>query len=642
MLGGTRLTGWGTRGTLSNVLVILVLVVGVLAVASAATLFQLGLTHQDNARDGARRLAESAVQATVARLLQDPLLDGSSLPSVEVSLPSYPGAIGAVALDSGEAGRLGVPLSVNNLNGGGDRPGWGSTVVRAQTANLVGVGRYRGREHKLEVILHVPRFPYVVSSSVSITGDKLHVFGVSDPTALNGGFAVPPNQREPGHIVTNAPDQTEPSLKLIGGTSTIIEGDAQSRGTVDVAPGVEVRGEQRSMADLVPLPQIDIATLDTASRPGVSVISSGSLGATTLSGFHRRSGDLTISGGLALDGGIVYVDGGVTVDGGLSGSGAVIATGPVTVRGGGALTGSSGTAVVAGGNINLEGTSDVQEADFRGLLYTEGNLLARFTNVAGSVVVNNPNPNGSVKLEESTLVESADIGSISVPVTTMVPGPTGGLTPLPPTLHANLMTMGDPYGFGVAPITQDVGSTGSTAPVLFTANMNGPREDYSTPPNGYPVTHPPTAAEPWYEIGVPSPMPADPITLGSIRINNPNPAGPADTVDANGEGWQDAFLGDFTDRASARAALVSVANDWGSPNADAATDAFLDAAAQHVVDTAPEFVTTWNANSRALGEAVVSGTGTGPLVPMVIMWQLDLSQFYNLADRIRILSWRDL
>ncbi|MCA9793434.1 MAG: hypothetical protein KC910_16605 [Candidatus Eremiobacteraeota bacterium] len=621
---------------------ILVLVVGVLVVASAATLFQLGLTHQDNARDGARRLAESAVQTAIARLLQDPTLDETTLPSLEVSLPSYPGATGAVALEAGEATRLGVPLSVNNLNGGGDRPGWGSTVVRAQTANLVGVGRYRGREHKIEVILHIPKFPYVVSSSVPIHGDKLHVFGVSNPAALSGGFSgVPPDQREPGHIVTNAPDQTNPSLELVG-SSTVIEGDAQSRGTVDVAPEATVNGEQRSMADLVPMPQIDVTTLDTASRAGVSVISTGSLGATTLSGFHRRSGDLAVSGGLALDGGVVYVDGAVTIDGGLSGTGAVIATGPVTVRGGGALTGSSGTAVVAKGAITLEGTSSTQEADFRGLLYTEGNLLARYTNVAGSVVVNNPDPAGNVTLEESTLVESAEIGSISVPVSTMVPGPAGGLTPLPATLHANLISGGDPYGYGVAPVLQAVGSTGSTAPVLFTANMNGPREDYSTPPPGYPVTHPPTTAEPWYEIGVPSPMPADPISLGSIPINNPKSAGPAHTVAPDGRGGQNVFVGVFTDRASARAALVSVATDWGSANAAAATDAFLDAAAQYVVDTAPEFVNTWNANSRALGQAAVSSTGTGPLVPMIVLWQLDLSQFYNMADRIRILSWRDL
>ncbi|MCE7870675.1 hypothetical protein DYH09_09885 [bacterium CPR1] len=630
------------RGALITILACLLLLFTLMMVSSAAALFQQNLRHLDDARSGARRLAESAVQALIARLVHDPGLAPAACPVVDLTLTSYPGSRGLAALDAAESSRHGIPLSVNNLTGSGSLSGWGGTVVQPETANIVGVGRYRGREQRVEAVLHVPRFPYVVSSSVPVQADRLHVFGVRDPSALLGGFgAIPPEMKEPGHIATNAADQSGSALKLL--STTIIEGDAQSRGSVQVDPGATVTGSLRPQAELAPLPRIDIRSLDTATRPGVSTLSSASLGATTLSGFNRRAGDLAINGGLRLDGGVLFVEGGVTVQGGLSGTGALIASGPVAIEGGGSLSGMSGTAVVAGGPIRLQGSSG-QQAEFRGLLYTEGDLDCRYTNVAGSVVVNNPNPSGVVSLHRSTLVQSPGLGVVTVPVATTVPVPAGGLTPMPPTLHANLTTMGDPYGFGVPPVNQTLRGTTDTAPTLFTANMNGPREDYSAPPPGFPVTHPPTAAEPWYEIGLPNPMPADPITLGSIRVNNPNPSGEIDRIDANGVGWQDSFVGDFTDRASARAALFQVAADWGSVNAAGSTDAFLDDAAQYMVDQAPEIVRVFNANSRLLGQASTGGGGGGSttMVRTVVVWQLDLSRFYNLSDRIRLRSWREL
>lgn len=626
------------RGSLSTTLLLFILVVGVMVVSTATTLFQLNLRHEDDARDGARRLAESAARLMMARLLADPTLNAATCPTVEITLPSYAGSEGMAALDASAAARLEIPLSVNNLTGSGSLPGWGDTVVAAETANIVGVGRYRGHEQRIEAILHRPRFPYVVSSSVPIRASGLHVFGVSDPSVLQMGFAsVPPELKVPGHVVTNASDRTGPSLQLLGST-TLIEGDAQSRGTLEIGSGAVVTGELRPRADLAPLPRIDVLNLDTARRPGVSVLDSGSLGATTLSGFNRRAGSLAISGGLTLDGAVLYVDGPVSIQGGLNGTGAVIANGRVRIQGGGALSGLTGTAVIAKDDISLEGSSQ-QRAEFRGLMYTEGSLACRHVNVAGSVVVNSQRSDGRVDLESAALAENAEAGVVTVPVVTNVPGPPGGLTPFPPTLHANLIADGDRYGFGVGPVMQTVRGTSDTAPVLFTANMNGPAEDFTTPPAGYPVTHPPTSAEPWYEIGVPNPMPADPISLGSIRVNNPDPGGECDDVGTSGDGWQRAFRGDFTDRESARAALVQVAEAWGSSDADAATDRFLDDAARYMVDTTPEIVRIWNQNSRSLAQR---GGGPGGGTRTVTNWQLDLNQFFNVADRIRLLSWRQL
>jgi hypothetical protein len=639
--GGLRT---GQRGSIAQVLFFMLLVLSMLVVSAVGTLFQMRLNRQDQAEDGARRLAEAAIQVTIARILKNPDLAPADLPVVELPLASYPDGQGLLALDPGAASALSIPFSVNNLKGGGAVAGWGSTVVAQQTASLVGVGRYMGRESKVEVVLHLPRFPYVVSSTVPIEAiDGLQVFGVNDPSALSMGFgAIPPELREPGHIVTNSEDQGAAALQL-NGAATLVEGDAQSRGTVSVGGGARVLGEQRPQADLAPIPAVDVAGLDTASRPGVNVIAPGAYGATTLSGFNRSTGNLAIAGGATLDGGILYVDGSVSIDGGLTGNGAIIASGSVQVRGGGALTGANGAAILSQGGITLQGTPS-QRSEFRGLLYSEGNLDALDANIAGAVVVNNPDPSGSVQLEQVTLAESQQLAVISIPVLTTLPGTPAGMVAGPATLHANLPDV-NPPSYDAGPRNQYLTDGSGPYPVRFTANMNGPRPDYTTPPPGYTVTHQPTPDEPYYQIGPPDPMPADLVTLGSIRINNLNPDGPADSYDADsGLAWQNAHSPDYTDSASARAALIDAATAWGDSNPAQHTDDFLAAAANHTLSTMDEFIDSWNSNAQLL--ATVDGNteyvpGSDPITILTI-WQLDLSQFYNLAEGIRILSWRQI
>ncbi|NDD28235.1 MAG: hypothetical protein EB084_08230 [Proteobacteria bacterium] len=396
---------------------LILLAFGVLVVSTASTIFSLNVRYEDDARDGAKRLAESAARLMIARLVAKPALQGAECPSIRVSLESYDGGTGVAVLDAAVAERLGVPKSVNNLTGSGSVPGWGETVVAAETACIVGIGRYRDREVRTEAVLHVPKFPYVVSSSVPVRAEGVHVFGVRDPSALKAGFdAVPPEAKTPGNIVTNAFDSQGPALKLAG-SNTLIEGNAQSRGTLELVSGAVVKGELRPLSDIAPLPRIDIGSLDTGHRAGVSRIEKATLGETSLSGFNRRSGNLAIDGGLNLDGGVLYVDGAVSIQGGLSGAGALIATGPVGIEGGGSLSGASGIAVVAGGDIHLQGTPS-ERAEFRGLLYAEGGLTCEHANIAGSVVVNCSSGSARVQMKSVTLAQSPEVGSVSVSVVT--------------------------------------------------------------------------------------------------------------------------------------------------------------------------------------------------------------------------------
>lgn len=638
---------------LLNVLMLGVLAFGLLVVPMANWVFQSNIDRAATAKDGARRLAEAAAHLAVARLIKDPSLNGGTLPSLNITLPSYPDGRGLVALDSQKASDFQIPWSVNNLAGSGPIPGRDGVAVPQEKACIVAVGRYLGREARVEVVLNVPAFPYVVGSSVPVTAvDGLKVFGIRSPAALASGYsAIPDSEKVPGHISTNAadPGPSQKALQLKG-SGTSIEGDAQAKGGISVSNGAVVKGELRPGAQSAPLPKVDLNTLDTISRPGCNAISAASLSGAQLSGFNRRAGDLSLVGGLDLQGGVLYVDGNLTIQGGIKGKGAVIATGTVNVQGGSSLTGDSQTAVVAGGSVSLQGVQG-QPSEYRGLVYTEGNLDCRFTNIAGTVVVNNSNPSGSTYLEQVSMAESSALSTLSMQVTSTVNSPG---TPRDPRLQS-------PPGMRVyANSSATAGLTGPTLPAPDGTNQEikpefvwypkqGDGSDMAIPP-GFVVTHPNTTPnEPWIEIAPVNPLPADKVALGGVRQINLNPNDPVTgttnfnlrTVYIQGTNQE------FATEADLRAGMAQAIATWfpSCTDASARVDSYINdlnnqmpAYMQAVADAYnfnSKLIATSPQNSVSLGTAASSTSVTTP-------WKLDLGDFYNLADRIRILSWKEI
>ncbi|MFN8605962.1 MAG: hypothetical protein U0931_00410 [Vulcanimicrobiota bacterium] len=546
----------GKRGSsLAGVLVLSVTAVGLLFVVSGNWILQNGLASRPLASDGARRLAESAVHSAVARLQQKPALSTAELPGVNITLPAYDGGVGLLALEPGRSRTWDVPLSVNNLAGDKGVSGWGDTVVAKETANLVAVGRFHGAEYRCEVVLYVPAFPYVVASDVPLKAvGGLSVFGLKQLNALSAGFAaIPEEMKRPGHISTNASDHNgEPSLQLLG--STHIEGDAQSHGTVVTADAHTVKGEIRNFANTQPLPTIDIKKLDTAGKPGMSQLTSSTMDSPTLSGFNR-SRNLTVSGGLKLDNSVIYVDGNLTIRGGVRGVGAIIASGNVTIEGGSALSGDNQTAILAHGSVTLRGTAG-ERSEFRGMVYSEGNLDCKYANIAGPIVVNNPDPDGQVTMQEVALAEVSQLASQSVDV--VVPAQAAAQGPA------------------------DVNA------VLDQNNPNLPRDA-----NG--------------NVVVSDDMLANPLSY-TVPTVNPGDLPP--------EAYQQ-LAADARDRMQGWVDQTN--NSPGTP---------LDPALSQV-----------DPGADPIGAGPGSSGGSGP---GVVKWTLDLDQFTQLSDRIRILSWRRL
>ncbi|MBX3170583.1 MAG: hypothetical protein KF760_24460 [Candidatus Eremiobacteraeota bacterium] len=608
------------RGSsLINVLFLSMALFGLLFATSSTWLFQLGLSSRSEAQEGCRRLAEATAQTAVARLLKQ---NDAQLPDLSLSLPAYPGGTGLLSTDQGRARALGIDNSANNLTGSlgtSAAARWGRVPVPAERACLVAVGRWRGQEQRLEVILHVPEFPYVLGSSVPLKGENLNVFAVASQADLaNGIAAVPDDKKEPGHVVTNALDAGPLAAMRLGGL-TQVEGDAQSRGSIELTDSVSIKGERRPQAELVPLPDIDFASLDPISRAEKTDITTGSLNQPPpFEGFYRANDNLIISGGLELNGAVIYVNGSVTVAGGIRGKGALIATRDVTVSGDSQFTGDQQAGIVAGGNVQLHGTSG---AEYRGLIYTEGNLDVNNIQVAGSVVVNNPAPTGLSQFTDAGLVQTPGAGRLRFPVTSSVPG-------TPPGMQSVADFGYHAYAWGPA---FDVNS----GQPWMDIKMKWDPMNYDNPdPALFKIVHPKTPAEPWVEIAAPDSPPADMIGYGKLRIGVCEPGSGALRP---GESWQEE-----RSRAASAAAIMNRANAWAGGIDQGMIDAYLDGAEQKVRDLLPEYIRVFNENSRSLGQRGITVTPGTAGYTRTEDWTLDLSTFYNLSDRVRILSWRTI
>ena len=226
------------------------------------------------------------------------------------------------------------------------------------------------------------RSDYCIASSggVSCNGPML-VAGVK---SFDG---VLPSVLDPGHVAGNG------DVTLVG-PSTVVTGDVKAAGGISQGSGVSVEGQVEPQHSAVVLPAITVETYDPgASNPAARHLDPNYPG-LTVDGLARREGDLVITvSGLELNNGLLFVHGNLVVHGGVSGTGAIICTGDVQLDGGGALATSNLAAVIARGNVTVNGTGQ-SSSFFRGLIYTEGDFTARAVTLVGAFVGNSSAPGG--------------------------------------------------------------------------------------------------------------------------------------------------------------------------------------------------------------------------------------------------------
>lgn len=369
----------------------------------------------------AEDMAESALARGLAALQRNPdfgLQGSAAEKTIERPFLDDEGqevARGVLTFDAATAERLGLPLSVNNLQGDTATQTPEGALVPRHSVYLAGVGLCRGSRRTVVAVAHVPRYRYVIASSGPITSrGGLLVAAVADPSDAYGGVSrIPRNKLRPGHLATNGRDQGEERALTLGGES-VVTGDARSVGGARLEGKARVEGELATYADPTDIPRIDLSTYDPAGKAGLLELDQESYSGQELEGFVRRQGNLSLtSEGLRLKGAVLYVDGDLVVNGGIHGKGAVICTGKVTVRGGSTLTSENVVALLAGGDVAVGGNSR-ESSFFQGLIYTEGDFVAQNITLLGSFIANGQTERGSrMEMNQVNLVYAPQMTEIS-------------------------------------------------------------------------------------------------------------------------------------------------------------------------------------------------------------------------------------
>jgi len=343
----------------------------------------------------ARYLAESAIHRAIYTLCNDAEFGTHDLPSETVLVPvTEPDvAKGVLTFNSATAANEGIPWSSNRITSQEGGTGWSGRAVPPGCARLFGVGTYHGKQARVEAIVHMPQWPFVIGVNGRFRSNGgLLVASAPEDTESYGSVSTDDDEVDvldldnlgPGHLVSNA------DVKL--GAGTIVTGNVQAVGGIDLGTST-VKGDVSTFADPSKIPDVDLSQFDPAGDSHLQHVA-GHLHDADLTGFSRREGSLLVDGNLHLDGALLYVDGDVTVKKGcVTGQGALVATGNVLVDGDVALDADNIAALLAGGNVTLIG-SNPDTSSFQGMVYSKGKFTATGLTLAGIFVAGEADVSG--------------------------------------------------------------------------------------------------------------------------------------------------------------------------------------------------------------------------------------------------------
>lgn len=343
-------------------LVFLLLTALVMGVASTAYLVQRS-SDEYSRQSVVRNLGDSVLATTIAKIRDD---------SSFASRVEYTGEQGqaVVSFDAGH--------STNNILGDGAKQGLDGSVVPPGTCQLAAEVVYRGRPYRSVVMIGKSPFPYVVASSGAFTSNGSLLLGaLRSLSDLEDGLA--PDDLVKGSLLTNA------GLTISGPADVI--GDLKTASTASLTGVNQRQGKLTENAKPEDIPQIRLADYDPAGKPEIIEYTRAPSPSVKLelSGLARSRVNVVLNEGLNLNGGVLYVDGDLTIAKGVTGYGAVFATGKMKVTGGSDLGSDSLCALVAGGDLSIRGAG-ADKTQFRGLVYSYGELAVSDVTIVGSLV----------------------------------------------------------------------------------------------------------------------------------------------------------------------------------------------------------------------------------------------------------------
>ncbi len=267
----------------------------------------------------------------------------------------------------------------------------------------MGTGESNGVVRTIEVIIHVPLFPYCIASEGKfISEGELLVGSVNSSRDISGGIDT--NSLLPGNMVSNNGDND--SITLLSDGEII--GDLQTAGGLEIGPHAKINilGEIRRHAEKASIPSLDILSYDPAGKEGLNPMP-GYLENPSLQGYCRCSQSMSIVGDLNLLNSILYVNGDLSVTGAVKGKGALVVTGKTTIKKGADLSSDNLVALLSHGDVDIGMDNPSGNSAFQGIIYTESNFTAHDVSIAG-VFLNKGGISSQVKLTNVRMVDVPD------------------------------------------------------------------------------------------------------------------------------------------------------------------------------------------------------------------------------------------
>ena len=596
--------------SLATVMMVVAMMMTLAFTVVAIAFNHLNLSFKNSNNSKAKHLAEATLARAVDSIYKDQdfgRFGTAAEKTIRVTLDSLPaGSEGVLTFDESTATAEGVPISTNNRTEG-SVTGGGARLVPGESFHLVAKGTVKNSFATVETIITVPKFPFSVAAEGQIkSAGGLVVASVRSDVPYDLNYPIHEDDLQPGHLVSNS--NVGDAAVILAGDNKIY-GDLQSSSGVTIEDGTSVLGEIRTDAQKEVLPQTRASDYDPEGKAGMKTVNSGA-GQLEIQGYNKSYGDLTVDNGVRLDGGVLYVEGDLTVSaGGVSGRGALVSTGNITVYGDGEASSDNEAAIVADGNIILNGSSS-EKASFAGLIYTRGNLKAEYLRLAGVFVAAGESSN--VEFKDTEVYEDASKADIEVKTEVSFT--------IDPGIGPDTRT---PYGY---PIATEIDMSALQSNVESYRNPNsGPTEaDYL-----FKFAYAPSST------GYATLVPGNPIPQ---EVSGPD----AFTIDGSKVNMK---MFGVPVSSPAEAEAVALTNIEAQMVADGLTVTDLqrqtirdDARAIFAASTPGYWISKGAVDYTGSGGSDPTGSTTTPFE-----FSLDLSEFYNKhSDRMTVLYWAEM
>lgn len=368
-------------------IVFAVLIFGMMLASLSA--FQYQLTR-DSANHASTVEAAQAGMAQAVYNLENDATFGTHKETVTTSISSD-GSTYSISFDSAS----GLPLSTNNLTGGGLKSGYQGQLVPPYTALIVSEGKTSaGRDARVvEGLYKYAPYPYAIAATGTVNSSGALL--VAGSTSLLTALA---NQHDgTGSVYGGSSSATA----VTGGGGSLISGRVKTPGNAVFGPGSQVVGGIEADADADTVPDVNIGQYENNSFTGVTQVAAGATLVGPVTGVIHAQGDLTLLAATLVNA-YIYVDNG----GNLTSTGALLGTGSIFVTGKASLEGAVNSDASTGIAVFSQQDLDISNGQlFQGVLYTHGNLhVAGGVTVLGAVIAQSDGAGGNIALDSGAQV----------------------------------------------------------------------------------------------------------------------------------------------------------------------------------------------------------------------------------------------